>query len=219
MARKARTPPPPRRVQAPKRRDSAPARGDAARRQRLILYGLASSGLVLLAAVLVFLAVAQGGGGSEELAATLREEGCTFQTFESEGRQHVSDLNARIKYKTDPPTSGQHYFLPAVWDIYDRPVNELQAVHNLEHGGVVIQYGDDVPRATVDRIAEFYRESPNGMLVAPLPRLGNKIALTAWTHLATCTEFAERGFRAFRDAYRGKGPERFGIDAMQPGGT
>jgi hypothetical protein len=220
VARKVRTPPPPRRVQAPKRRDSGPPRGDAVRRQRLILYAVAASGIVLLGAVLLFLAFApSGSGGSEELARTLREEGCTFQTFESEGRNHVADLNAKVTYKSNPPTSGPHYFLPAVWDIYDRPINELQAVHNLEHGGIVIQYGDKVPHATVDRIAEFYRESPNGMLVAPLPSLGDKIALTAWTHLATCTQFTERGFEAFRDTYRGKGPERFSVDDLQPGGT
>jgi hypothetical protein len=186
----------------------------------MILYALGGSGIVLLGLVILFLAFAPGGSsGSEELAKTLREEGCTFQTFESEGRSHVSDLNAKIKYKTFPPTSGQHHFLPAVWDMYNRPVNRLQAVHNLEHGGIVIQYGDRVPREDVDRIGELYREDPNGMLVAPLPALGNKIALTAWTHLATCTAFTERGFEAFRDAYRGKGPERFPVDQLQPGGT
>jgi hypothetical protein len=219
LPKKVRTPPPPRRVQAPKRRDSAPTGGDA-RRQRLILYAVAASGLVLLAAVLAFLAFApSGSGGSEELERTLRDEGCTFQTFKSEGQNHVNDLNAKVEYKTEPPTSGPHYGIPAVWDIYDRPINQIQSVHNLEHGGIVIQYGDKVPRASVDRIAEFYRESPNAMLVAPLPRLGNKIALTAWTHLATCPTFTERGFEAFRDTYRGKGPERFSVEDLQPGGT
>ena len=219
MAKKARTPPPPRRVQAPKRRDTGPAGGDAARRQRLILYGLAGSGVVLLGAVLLFLAFASRGSGDEELAATMRAEGCTFETFPSEGATHVDDLNAKVEYKSDPPTSGDHYFLPSVWDIYDRPVNQLQAVHNLEHGGIVIQYGDDVPDAAVDQLSEFYREDPNGMLVAPLPRLGDDIALTAWTHLAKCPRFSEEAFTAFRDAYRGKGPERFDVDDLQPGGT
>jgi hypothetical protein len=218
VARKVRTPPPPRRVQAPKRRDTAPS-PEAARRQRTILFALAGSGIALLGAVLLFLAFAPKGKGDEELARTIREAGGTFQTFESEGRTHVDDLNAKVDYKTDPPTSGAHYFLPAVWGIYDRPINQVQAVHNLEHGGIVIQYGDDVPDAAVAQIAEFYRDDPNGMLVAPLPRLGDQIALTAWTHLAKLETFDEGAFEAFRDAYRGKGPERFGIDDMQPGAT
>jgi hypothetical protein len=185
----------------------------------MILFALAGSGIALLGAVLLFLAFAPSGSGDEELASTIRGAGGTFQTFESEGRTHVDNLNAKVDYKTDPPTSGPHYFVPAVWGIYDRPLNELQAVHNLEHGGIVIQYGDDVPDATVSQIAEFYREDPNGMLVAPLPRLGDQIALTAWTHLAKLPTFDEGAFKAFRDAYRGKGPERFSVEDLQPGGT
>jgi hypothetical protein len=219
MAKKVRTPPPPRRVQAPKRRESAPAAGEAARRQRLILYAVAASGIVLLVAVLAFLAFAPSGSGDEELASTIRKAGGTFQTSESEGNRHVDDLNAKVEYKTDPPTSGSHYFLPAVWGIYERPINQVQAVHNLEHGGIVIQYGDDVPEEDVSRIETFYRDDPNAMLVAPLPRLGDQIALTAWTHLAKLPRFDEEAFTAFRDAYRGKGPERFEIEDLQPGGT
>jgi hypothetical protein len=218
VAKKVRTPPPPRRVQAPKRRESAPS-PDAARRQRMILFALAGSGIALLGVVLLFLAFAPGGNGDTELANVIREAGGTFQTTESEGRDHVEDLNADVDYETDPPTSGSHYFLPAVWGIYERPINQVQAVHNLEHGGIVIQYGDDVPDADIQRITEFYNDDPNGLLVAPLPRLGDQIALTAWTHLAKLPRFDQEAFEAFRDAYRGKGPEPFETEDLQPGGT
>ena len=130
-------------------RRETPQSPEAARRQRLILYGLAGSGILLLGAVLLFLAFAPSGSGDDELAATIRDAGGTFRTYESEGRQHVNTLDAKVDYKTDPPTSGSHYVVPAVWGIYDRPINQLQSVHNLEHGGVIIQYGDDVPQATV----------------------------------------------------------------------
>jgi len=53
--------------------------------------------------------------------------------------------------------------------------------------------------------------------MAPLPKLGDKIALTAWTHLASCSTFDESAFKAFRDAYRGKGPERFPVSQLTPG--
>ena len=48
-------------------------------------------------------------------------------------------------------------------------------------------------------------------------KLGDKIALTAWTQLATCTRFDEKAFSAFRDAFRGKGPERFPVSSLKPG--
>src|SRR5204862_244495 len=64
VAKKSRTPPPPRRVQAPARREGgsrgATAPADA-RRQRLILYALGGSGLVLLAIVLVLVLFVFGG--------------------------------------------------------------------------------------------------------------------------------------------------------------
>ena len=52
-----------------------------------------------------------------------------------------------MKYKSFPPTSGAHYFQPAIWNAYEAPLVLVQEVHNLEHGGVVIQYGKDVPPA------------------------------------------------------------------------
>ena len=93
----------------------------------------------------------------------------------------------------------------------------MRGVHNLEHGGIVVQWGSKVAPATVEQLRSFWQESPNGMLMAPLPKLGGKIALTAWTNLATCSAFDETGFKAFRDAYRGKGPERFPVSQLTPG--
>jgi Protein of unknown function (DUF3105) len=201
------------------RRDTTPAKDADVRRQRLILYGLASSGVILLAAVVLGFALlgGDGGGGDSELRRTMEAAGCTLQTFPSQGRNHVQNLNAKFDYNSSPPTSGPHYFQPAIFDLYDRPVNQVQAIHNLEHGGIVIQYGSRVPDATVNQIVRFYRSDPNGVLVAPLPSLGNRVAMTAWTHLGTCTAFNEEAFSAFRDAYRGRGPENFPLDDLEPG--
>jgi hypothetical protein len=191
---------------------------DEGRRQRMILYGLAGSGIVLLAAVVVFLVLVIRDPGPD-VAAAMQAAGCTYRTFPSEGRTHVAKLDAKVDYKTFPPTSGAHYGIPAIWDIYDRPVNQIQSVHNLEHSGIVIQYGDEIPQVQIDRIAQFYRDDPNGMLVAPLPGLNDQIALTAWTRMSKCDRFDEEAFSTFRNAYRGRGPERFNVDDLQPGGT
>lgn len=214
--------PAPRSVQAPRRREQAgPPRFDDERRKRQIVYAAGGSGVVALAVVLVVLAVAGGGGGKKAnnsaLAATLTAAGCTFQNPVSEGNRHVTSLDAKVKYKTFPPTSGSHYQVPAIWGAYTTPLVLNQEVHNLEHGGVIIQYGSGVPRATVDQLGGFYQQDPNGLLLAPLPALGNKIALTAWTHLATCTRYDEKAFKGFRDAYRYHGPENFPPSALAPG--
>ena len=64
------------------------------------------------------------------------------------------------------------------------------------------------------------------MLGTPYAKLGSKVAITAWTapsgemgegHAAVCPTFNEEAFAAFRDAYRGEGPERFPVDTQTPG--
>ena len=52
---------------------------------------------------------------------------------------------------------------------YTDPVNQAQLVHNLEHGGVAIQYGSDVPAATVQQLKAFVQDHPRGTVVAPYP--------------------------------------------------
>ena len=102
---------------------------------------------------------------------------------------------------------------------YDEPVQEIKVVHNLEHGGVIVQYGPEVSAQTLRDIVAWYRDDPNGLVVAPLPpalleekpELSDEIALTAWTYLQTCKRFNDEAFSNFVDLHRGNGPERFPV--------
>jgi hypothetical protein len=193
---------------------------------------LALGGAILIAAVAVGLLMAFRGGG-DDAAATGVDGSCVRQTFPPMGRQHVESLRSGFQYNSFPPTSGPHFGVPAVFNIYDQPVPEIRLVHNLEHGAIVVQYGSKVPQQTVQQIAAWYSKDPLGLVVAPLPPASeikakapagyeNKIFLTAWTHLATCTTFDEGAFDHFRDDYRGPdgdAPEKFPLSALQPGGT
>ncbi len=236
MAKKSRTPPPPRRVQAPKTRTEARAsRSPDDRRKLLVLGAVSASGVVILAVVIGLLALRGGGGGAGAAKSALAKAGCTYHEYPATSQRHVTSLTAKVKYTSFPPTSGPHYLQPALWGIYTSPLVQIQSVHNLEHGGIVLQYGPKVPRSDVDAISAFYSDSPNGMLVAPLPALGSRISLAAWTadpaklasrdapgyhgtgHLALCTRFDERAFKVFRSAFRAKGPERYPLSALQPG--
>ena len=180
---------------------------------------LAAGAALVLATVVpigAFLVTRGGnGGGSPEQA--LAAAGCTFKTYPDQGQQHVNSYDAKVSYNSSPPTSGSHYVKPVIWGAYGQPVPAVAEVHNLEHGGVVIHYGTTVGAATRAQLRAFYDDSPNAMLLAPLPKLGNKISLTAWTHLAICERFDEQAFSGFRSAYRGNGPERFRIGDLAPG--
>jgi hypothetical protein len=236
VAKKTRTPPPPRRtatrrhVQAPRTRTG----GGAGHRRRLVVpIAVAAAGLVVLAVVLGLFAL--GGGESESAAERLRAAGGTLEIvpvrYPADGQRHVEALPRAYRYPSFPATAGPHHPVPAPFDVYDEPVDQLRLVHNLEHGGVVIRYGRRVPQSTVDRLVEWYRDDPNGIVIAPLPGLGSTIALTAWNAdvsstgdiraergiLARLQRFDEAAFDAFMDEYAFKGPERFPKDQLAPG--
>ncbi len=251
MANKPRTPPPPRQ-QGPRKRATVPAPG-AARgripRQRSALISGVLVGGVIVAVVLGFV-LTRGGTKSQPGNASIKPPtarfaaaGCTLRSVvplpPTKGdhvptpyHQDAPTPSSKVKWNTNPPAAGGHYQLWAVWGFYSQPVSPLRIVHNEEHGGVVIWWGDRVPAATVAKLRQFYDESPVGMLGTPYPSLGSKIALTAWTgdpatyivkgdhgigQIATCPKYDGKAFRAFRTAYRGKGPEGVPLSANVPG--
>jgi hypothetical protein len=234
---KPRTPKPPR-VQAPQQRSDD---REITARQRTILYVVAGSGV--LALIIVIAVVALGGGSSgksndKNLAGLFTAAGCTFKTVTASvpgGQTHVQSLTKKFPWNTDPPSNGQHYPLWAVWGFYTDPVNPRMVVHNEEHGGVIYWWGPKTPAATVDKLRALYQEESTGTFGTPYANLGSGVAITAWTgnsskyqrngyfgqgHIAKCptyTAATEKAFKAFRDAYRGHGPEGIPLDLDKPG--
>ena len=200
---------------------------------RRVLFGvLALAGIAAVVAVAIFILV--GGGKSSEAAAqaALEDAGCTFKDYPGVSRRHISDPTERPKsWNSFPPTSGPHFVTPAVYGLYNEPVELARVLHGLEHGAVFMMYGPESPPDTADVLRGIYEEDPRGLVVAPLPALGSKIALGAWTsdnpgtaevgtgHLATCTQPDDSAFEKFIDAYRGRGPEGVPLNLLQPGST
>jgi Protein of unknown function (DUF3105) len=245
VAKKARTPPPPRKVQAPKQRHTGGG-GLTPERKRTILWG--AGGAVAIALVVVLVVVFTGGksgkaGNPQSIRSALAAAGCTMTTrAAAPAAEHISSFNTSVSYPTYPPVSGRHYYIPAIWGNYNQAVDPRQAVHNEEHGGIVIWVGPGVAAAERKQISDFYDESPNAMLVTPIddqskgvkypahPKPDSKVYLTAWTVdikngnvtsgqdvIATCPRFNENAFTAFRDEFRGTGPERFPVSQLTPG--
>jgi len=193
---------------------------------------LGAGGLALVALAVVALAFSVGGGGrGGDASAALERAGCTLGATPSLAGDHsvTTPSGTSPTWNTVPPTSGPHYEIPVVYGVYAEPVNQAQLVHNLEHGAIAVQYGNDVPQATIDRLKTFAQDRQRGTVLAPYPALGDKIALGAWVvpdpskpdegtaYLATCTEFDEEAFSAFYAAYQFQGPERFPPDSLLPG--
>ncbi len=233
VAKKSRTPAPPRSVQAPKKR-SEPR---DPRRTRLWLAIV--SGLLLLAAAGAALAFTFGRGGGDEAEAGV----CTVETFEAQGQEHVppAEIPEDFEYNSFPPITGPHHPQSLIYAEYSEPVPQNRLIHNHEHGGVGIQYGPDVPDDVVQQLVNWYRTDPRGLVLAPLPDderaadLSDKIALTAWTverenpddpqsrivsqeaKLGICDTFEQEEFDDFLERYRARGPEGFQLDQLMPG--
>jgi hypothetical protein len=184
----------------------------------MIILAVVGSALVLAGIVGAVLLLSGGGSANSGTIATLREAGCSYQNPKGQGRDHVGALPKNYKANSVPRSSGPHSPQTLIWGPYTDVVPELNAVHNLEHGGVIIWFGPQVPQATINQINALYIDDPNGLIVAKHPRLGDDIALVAWTHVARCPRFDEDAAEAFIDAFRGKGPEGFEISDLQPGG-
>ncbi|MBA2361313.1 MAG: DUF3105 domain-containing protein [Actinobacteria bacterium] len=220
------------RVRAPKQR-STPRPDDPARNRRRLLYGVGA--VVALAALAAAVFLVGFGGGSpsaEEVRADLEAAGCELQAVDAQRGQHSLAADETSDWNTEPPTSGPHFGFDdagnlgtVIWGAYEEPLQLARVIHNLEHGGAYIFYGDEVPDAVVAELRRFYDSHERGTLLAPYPNLADEIALGAWVsedgeekgYLAKCSAFDRAAFSAFFDGFQFKGPERLPPESMLPG--
>jgi Protein of unknown function (DUF3105) len=200
----------------------------ASRRRRM---GYVVAGVLVGAVVIAVVAIAFASGGDEEggsssagswpsgsipgrktadFDAALKASGCTFKSPKKEGAGHVT---TPVKYKSQPPTSGNHNPVPAHDQAYlNSPGNE-HLVHALEHGRVIYWFRPNASAEARGALKKLYDED-NKLVVltpdtAPMPY---EVAVSAWGKLIGCTRYSPKvidAFRAFRDQYRLKGPEYF----------
>jgi Protein of unknown function (DUF3105) len=224
-------------VKAPQKR-ATPSTGGTDRRRLLLIGGAVVTLLVLAAGGFFLLGAGSSGTSADDVRAALEAADCTMEVKpavpNTSDHSDFPDPDGTSKrWNTDPPTSGPHYGVTLIYDSYTEPPQIGRIVHNLEHGAVVILYGDDVSESTIAELQGFYDDHENGTILAPYPKLGNQIALGAWYAeglpeassdrgsgiLAKCTAFDEDAFAAFFDAFQFKGPESGIIrpSDMQPG--
>jgi hypothetical protein len=143
---------------------------------------------------LVLVQVNQGSELEAAAAAAAERIGCgAVQTPTDEGTEHLQPGSPPPDYGTVPANSGPHDPQPLPSDpaVYGQPVPETAAVHNLEHGYVLIHYRAEgegaLPPATVDALGELV-EDESEVIMAPYPELqeGTNLALVAWTRLLEC---------------------------------
>lgn len=127
------------------------------------------------------------------------------QFVASLGNRHIAQNEVGLtRYNSDPPTSGPHLPQVASWGIHQEPVPKELQVHNLEDGGVVMQYNcqaaDASCKTLIDQLSDISRKYDR-LLLAPYPGMSNKIALTAWTRIDKFDDFDEQRIVRFIESY------------------
>jgi hypothetical protein len=120
-----------------------------------------------------------------------------------QGNRHLkSASDPHEPYNTEPPTSGPHLSYLAPWGVHTRPIARELQVHNLEDGGVLVQYNCECPEL-VEKLKAIVHKYDKFVILAPYPDMKSPIALTAWTRIDTFEDFDEARIRRFIEAYRG----------------
>ncbi|MFG2457520.1 DUF3105 domain-containing protein [Streptomyces sp. NPDC048523] len=101
------------------------------------------------------------------------------------GRNHVVKT---VSYPMEPPVGGDHN---QVWmncngDVYTKALNNMNAVHSLEHGAVWVTYTAKAKKADVDALAAKVKKTPY-TLMSPDDKQKDPIVLSAWGHQRTVT--------------------------------
>jgi hypothetical protein len=132
----------------------------------------------------------------------------------SQENAHVVGEAVGFRYASDPPTSGPHLSSAARWGIHGQPIPTALQVHNLEDGGVLIQYNCPDCDDMVSKLKDVVRRYPDKIILAPYPAMKYRIALTAWSYIENMDEFDEERIVRFIEAHRGidhHAGNRFGI--------
>ena len=175
---------------------------------------LGAGGAVLLVVLLGAVLFATNVFGSDKLAGmkTLVKNGTCVETdfAKSMGRQHTTNPKTKVVYtQSDPPTSGKHYQVPPPLMIYDEPVPQWILLHALEHGNVLVQYGDKVSASDREALRAAVLSHRTHTLMAPYPKLGKRVVYTAWQRMLNCTGFQ-------KDALTGAQAKWAGLKGVAP---
>jgi hypothetical protein len=125
------------------------------------------------------------------------------------GHNHVT---GPVTYSVSPPVGGDHN---ATWmncGVYNQPVPNERAVHNLEHGAVWITYQPSLPKSELDQLYAFFARqkvisAPGGgssryMDITPYPGLPSPIVVTSWGFQLRLTSATDPRLQQFVDKFR-----------------
>lgn len=183
-------------------------RAERTRERRNRILTIAAS-VVIVAGLAVggtFLVRSQSDDGGDSAASDSKSTG-KFVT----GKDGVKTWNSKltqnhvtktVDYPMEPPVGGDHN---QVWmncngDVYSKAINNMNAVHSLEHGAVWVTYNSKASDADVKALAEKVKKTPY-TLMSPVEDQKDPIMLSAWGHQRTVTSASDPNVGKFFETY------------------
>lgn len=139
----------------------------------------------------------------QSLQAAAQAAGCELRLrLPDEGHDHIPASAPEPRYKTNPPTSGNHIEEQQADGAYRETPPPVSVVHSLEHGRLAIQYRPDLPEEAQLELIGLFDTMYGGTLLFPNPRMPYAVAATTWTNLF--------GYHTYNGAITLLGIEAFG---------
>ncbi len=156
----------------------------------------------------------------DSVEAGAKAGGCELESYPVKSNEHVADPKERVRYSSNPPTSGRHNPVPAQDGAYPVSPDVQKLVHTLEHSRVIIWFKRDLPAKARASLKAFYDSDRQLMVLVPdTTGMEYDVAATAWNRkpgrygtgrLLGCREYGDgiyTALQAFKKANRGRGPE------------
>lgn len=128
------------------------------------------------------------------------------ETIADLGNQHIDTIASdHAPYNSNPPTSGAHIGAIAPWGVHTEIIPDEQQVHNLEDGGVIVQYNPDIlPKDSWKVLEDVAMDAGRRhVIVAPRYNMEHTIVVTAWNTILSLDTVEEERIQQFIRAYEG----------------
>jgi len=168
-------------------------------RDQMIKKSLRWLGFVVLAGLFVWWIYGYSQDAAVKKSATVGEY------FQAQSRDHIQSGAEHPAYNSNPPTSGPHVNNKAPWGVSKEILPKELQIHNLEDGGVIIQYNPEkVTPEEITLLEKIVNQKRESIIVAPYYDMEYKIALTAWNRLLPLENVEEKQIDVFIGRYAGK---------------
>jgi Protein of unknown function (DUF3105) len=180
------------------------------RSKRLPLLLATVGAVVVLGAALAAPLVDRALRGEERVQRAL--DLTLVETWDITDRTHTTD---DVTYAQDPPAGGAHAPIWLACGVYDEPVRDENAVHDLEHGTVWITHAPDLSADDRDALAA---QLPDNGIMSPRDDLPSPVVVTVWGAQLQLDGADDRRLGLFLEEYAdGHTAPEFGVTCQ--GGT